>query len=148
MSSVKNLLDHPAVYAVEFVRTNLKNYICSLFRGPNNTLPIFVADPGTEQQLISAAGLPLGQDRQSEILNEVRSTIGDGWLNAEPVNMVTTSEVRPLLRSLLQKRFPFIRVFSHQELSPFLTIQVAGRMKPVAWAPDCCCHCSTCMSNS
>ena len=131
MTSMENFLENRIVYIAEFVRTNLKNYICYQFRGPNNTLPVFVMDSGTEELLISSAAHSLSQELQMDILNEIRSTIGDGWLNAEPVNIVTTSEVRPLLRSILQKRYPFINVFSHHELSPYLSIQIAGRMKPL-----------------
>ena len=107
------------------LRTFFKKYISYKYTRGQSTLLVYLIDPQIETRLITSAQ-PLNLTERGQlilgVLNEVQHV-------PEPTSVIlTTIEVRRLLRKLLEKEFPWLAVLSYQELSPDLNIQPLARI--------------------
>jgi FHIPEP family len=121
----------PAVdeYA-ECVRRHLRGQLTGMHTGGSNWLTALAVDERLEARLRQASARPLDEDERERLRVSVRAayeSLGPGQF---PV-VLTNSEVRRPLRSLLEKEFPFLPVVSRQELAPGTRLQW---LNSIVWA--------------
>lgn len=117
----------PADY-VEFVRSSQKRYISHKYTRGQNSLKVYLMDPGTEEILAN----PDEPDENTEraILHAVREEVGALAPTTETPVILTTAGVRPRLRHLVAAEFPRLAVLAYQELSPEMNIEPIARISP------------------
>ena len=120
----------PPWMLADHVRTCLRRYISHKYTRGKSTLVVYLLEPSIEARLRDAALRPLTESDWVSLVEAVRDEVGP-----EPeyrgVALLTTIEVRLLLRQLLRDAFPGMPVLSYQELSPEINIQPVAR---IHWA--------------
>ena len=117
----------PADY-VEFVRSSQKRYISHKYTRGQNSLKVYLMDPGTEEILAN----PDEPDENTEraILHAVREEVGSLAPTTGTPVILTTAGIRPRLRRLVAAEFPRLAVLAYQELSPEMNIEPIARLSP------------------
>lgn len=113
-----------------FVRTGMKNYISHKYTRGQRTLIVYLLAPDIEQRLEAALenerGLP--QETADGIRRAVRTEIGTPSPDAAIPALLTTINVRAILRRCIAAEFPRLPVLAYQELSPVLNVQPIARL--------------------
>ena len=110
------------VNTCSFVRTNLKHYISYKYTHGQTTLPVYLLDPAIEDMLLA------GELTEADALN-IKQAISAQMTDVQVSNAIlTTHEVRPRLRRLIELAFPHTPVLAYQELAAFLNIQPLARI--------------------
>jgi flagellar biosynthesis component FlhA len=127
-----------------FIRTEMKSQVSTRHGRGQGTLQVYLLSPEAErfildqsmeyrQQVWDGAGdfrEWFGEDRRKAIIQAIRAAVGT-WAPFEPVQpILTTVEVRPWVRGLIQDVFPGMPVLAYQELALDLNIQVVERITP------------------
>lgn len=123
------------VMLTEYVRMTLKRYITYKYSRGGNTLVVYLLDPQIEQAIkdsiqITSSGnyLALEPEIAQDILDAVRSEIGDLPATAQQPVILTNVEIRRYFRQLVKLEFPYLAVLSFQELNPDMNIQPVARI--------------------
>ena len=113
-----------------FVRMGMKNYISHKYTRGQRTLIVYLLAPDIEQRLEAALenerGLP--QETADGIRRAVRTEIGTPSPDAAIPALLTTINVRAILRRCIAAEFPRLPVLAYQELSPVLNVQPIARL--------------------
>jgi hypothetical protein len=127
---------HAFMYLTSYIRAGLKRYISHKYTRGSNTLIVYLLDPEIEEMLLEqqVAGRgaqqgPLSSRERDEILEAVRAETGT--LPSTSVHLpaiLTSIDIRPLLRAIMAAEFPRMPVLAYQELSPDLNIQPIARL--------------------
>ena len=107
----------------EHVRSRLGQQICQALVAPDGFVPVIVLTPRWEQALLDAI-VTEGEDRRfamppsqvQEFLTQLRSRIQKHASPQVWPALLVGAEVRPFLRSLLERVSPMTPVISHAEL--------------------------------
>jgi flagellar biosynthesis component FlhA len=127
--------DDPRYYA-QFVRIGLKQYLThKLTRGQNN-LVVYLLDPDIERQLSDhlAAGRGtngksgLSKGQQEVILTAVRTEVENLPPTSTVPVILTNSEIRALMREMIEPEFPNLAVVAYDELRTDANIQPIARI--------------------
>lgn len=102
----------------------------------HHTLVVYLLDPETVEQPLSTpeardfttARAALSDGDRRRILRAVRAELNDSIPSTPPPAILTTEDVRPHLRQLIQHEFPKTPVLAYRELEPDLNIQPIGRI--------------------
>lgn len=123
------------VMLTEYVRMTMKRYITYKYSRGGNTLVVYLLDPQIEQAIkdsiqITSSGnyLALEPEIAQDILDAVRSEIGDLPATAQQPVILTNVEIRRYFRQLVKLEFPYLAVLSFQELNPDMNIQPVARI--------------------
>lgn len=123
------------VMLTEYVRMSMKRYITYKYSRGGNTLVVYLLDPQIEQAIkdsiqITSSGnyLALEPEIAQDILDAVRSEIGDLPATAQQPVILTNVEIRRYFRQLVKLEFPYLAVLSFQELNPDMNIQPVARI--------------------
>lgn len=116
----------------EYVRTSLARYISYRFTKPDGTLTAVVLHPTLEDRLRqslrqTSAGTVLMLDPQTrrEIVNKLRNSFAareQHGIGRAPTVLLTSLEIRPHLRKLIEPELGRIAVLSYQELEATVRI--------------------------
>ena len=112
----------------EYVRTYLKRYISHKYTRGQSSLLVYLIDPEIEARLNRTETEPLSSIEQKNLVSAVLSEVGNLPSSASASVLLTTTEIRAPLRSLIKHEFPSLTVLSYQELSPELNIQPLARI--------------------
>jgi type III secretion protein V len=119
----------------EHVRSSLKKQISYKYSDGQNILPIYMMDPAAEfalqnyiRQTPGGSLLGLGPEDTRSLINEIRRFIGSASGTGAHAPLITTFELRPLLRKLIKMDFHDLPVLSYQELSPDITVQPLAKI--------------------
>lgn len=112
---------------VEGVRATLKRYITYKYAKGGRTLPVYLVDQGIEHRLARIPEQPLNEQESTQLIEAVRKQSPTAGLPRDSV-LLTTSDVRKTLYTLLAGEIPRVSVLSYQELSPYLSIQTLQRI--------------------
>lgn len=121
---------HKAENVAEFVRTKLKNYISHKYTKGQSTLVVYLLDAVIER-LTDPALTPietLDNETRKKICEAVGQEVTKLPVSSQPYVFLTTVNVRPHFKKLIELRFPHLAVLSYQELSPVMNIQPIGRI--------------------
>ena len=126
--------DDPEALA-EHVRASLKKQISYKYSDGQNILPIYMMDPAAEfalqnyiRQTPGGSMLGLGPEDTRNLINAIRNFIGNNSQAGPSAPLLTTFELRPLLRKLIKMDFHDLPVLSYQELSPEVTVQPLAKI--------------------
>jgi flagellar biosynthesis component FlhA/Tfp pilus assembly protein PilF len=111
----------------EAVRTTLKRYISYKYTKGGGTLPVYLLDRKIETRLARIPAQPLSMKESQQLVEAVRRQTPAAAAARASV-LLTTSDVRKTLYTLLAGELPRISVLSYQELSPNLNIQPLERI--------------------
>lgn len=114
----------------EFVRTRLKRYISHKYTKGQSTLMVYLLDPEIEK-IFDSQSDPL-QTLESESISNIHRAV-DVEMENLPVSsqqpvILTTVNVRPYLKRIIEAKYPQVAVLSYQELSPDMNIQPIARI--------------------
>ncbi len=114
-----------------FVRSGMKRYISyKYWRG--QALVVFILDYEIERMMaehqvrVSARDEILGEADLDNLLTAVRTEVNEISPPLPPI--LTTTNVRPILRELLAPNFPRLPVIAYNEISPEVNIQPIARI--------------------
>ncbi|MBX3238315.1 MAG: FHIPEP family type III secretion protein [Chitinophagaceae bacterium] len=111
----------------EYVRVKMKRYISHKCTRGQATLAVYLLDPKIER-LLDPGTTPVDKkETQKDVLAAVDAEIGSVVAPSATV-VLTTVNIRPHFRKLIEQRFPYLDVISYQELSPELNIQPVARI--------------------
>lgn len=118
----------------EHVRAALKRQISYQFSRGESIMPIYLMDPAVElalqnyiRQTPGGSLLGLGPDDTRNLINAIRSVV-TSHSGTRPAPLLTTFELRPLLRKLIRMDFRDLPVLSYQELAPDIAVQPLGKI--------------------
>ena len=115
----------PGEYA-NYVRTFMKKYISHKYTRGQSTLLVYLLDSELENRLSLSLNQPLDRQEYNKLLEAILTETQSP--QSGTIVILTTIEIRRLLRKLIEKEFPSLPVLSYQELSPELNIQPLGRI--------------------
>jgi type III secretory pathway component EscV len=113
---------------VESVRSRLRRPISHHYSRGQNTLIVYLVDPGVEERLLDPRALSVAEE--TAILKGVRKEVGSLPPTAANPVVLTTSPVRLRVHRLIAPDYPHLAVVSYQELSPDMNIQPIARISP------------------
>ena len=124
------------VQLTEYIRCNLKRYICYKYSNGNNVLPAYLLDPSLEdmiregiRQTSGGSYLALEPSVTQSFVEQVKSTVGDlDRMPKKPVLMVSM-DVRRYVRKLLEGEMDALPVLSFQEMTRQINAQPMGRIR-------------------
>ncbi len=86
-------------------------------------------DPAIEKRIGNVPAEPLTSEESAELKEAVRLEVGSLPPTAQnPPVLLTSMDVRRVMRKLIEKDFPRLAVLSYQELSPDMNIQPIARI--------------------
>lgn len=112
------------------VRTSLRAYISYKYSRGANTLPVYLIDRDVEERIANVV-LPLTPAEKVSFLEGVRNEVEGSSTSQQPV-MLTTMDIRRIIRQLIKPEYPALAVLSYQELSPTMNIQPISRR--ISWS--------------
>ncbi|MCG8291452.1 type III secretion system export apparatus subunit SctV [Pseudomonas entomophila] len=123
------------VQLTEYIRGNLKRYICYKYASGSNVLPAYLLDQEVEEQIragirqtSAGAYLALEPEVSEAFLRKVKETVGDvAEMQARPV-LVVSMDIRRYVRKLIESDYYQLPVLSFQELTQQINIQPLGRV--------------------
>ncbi|MBC7886355.1 MAG: FHIPEP family type III secretion protein [Ferruginibacter sp.] len=115
---------------VEFVRARLKKSISYKYTSGQSTLIVYLLDPDIEIMIDPAiSGRENPDDENCKKINEA---VQNEIVNLPPASQVpvilTTVNVRPHIKKIIEFNYPQIAVLSYHELSPEMNIQPIARI--------------------
>ena len=137
LEAVGEALTHSqnTVVIVEHVRSRLARQISTMFTGEGGYIPIVTLSPGWEQALGEALvgtgeerQLAIAPDRLQQFIRAVRETFEALALRGELPVLVTTPQLRPYVRSLIERFRPSTAVLSQNEIHPKARIKTMGQV--------------------
>ena len=112
----------------DFVRSSLKRYISYKYTRGGNTLVVYLVDPAIERRITAIHERPLTEAEREKLLAAIADEVGSLAPTAATSVLLTTFDVRRVLRKIIERDFPRLAVVSYQELSPDLNIQPIARI--------------------
>ncbi len=112
----------------DFVRSSLKRYISYMYTRGGNTLVVYLIDPAIERRFTAIPERPLTEVEREKLRTAIGDEVGSLHPTAATPVLLTTHEVRRVLRKTIERDFPRLAVVSYQELSPNLNIQPIARI--------------------
>jgi len=126
-SSVANLVEH--------VRTRLGRQICWQHRGEDGSLPIVTLSPEWEHAFSDALvgpgddkQLALAPSRLQDFIRGVRETFERAALAGEAPVLLTSPQIRPYVRSLIERFRGQTPVMSQNEIHPRARLKTVGQV--------------------
>ncbi|WP_263079326.1 type III secretion system export apparatus subunit SctV [Endozoicomonas sp. Mp262] len=124
------------VQLTEYIRCNLKRYICYKYSNGQNVLPTYLLDPSLEdtiregiRQTSGGCYLALDPSVTQAFVAEVKNTVGNiEQLQRKPVLMVSM-DIRRYVRKLLEGELDGLPVLSFQEMTRQINAQPMGRVR-------------------
>jgi type III secretory pathway component EscV/tetratricopeptide (TPR) repeat protein len=117
-----------AAQLADFVRMNLKRYISNKYTRGGNTLVVYLLDPAIERRIADVGARPLTEQENEILRAAIDEEVGNLPPTAARPVLLTTFDIRRLLRKVSERDFPQLAVVSYQELSPDMNIQPIARI--------------------
>ena len=120
-----------AAELAEGVRASLQRQMTSKFAGPDGKVPVFLLDPTIEETLREA--IQKGESGsylalEPELGRDVVESVGRAVKGAKAPVIVTSADIRPHLRDLIEHDHPQVAVLSYQELLPEAKLDTQRRI--------------------
>ena len=122
----------------EHIRVALKRRICFGLSGAKPRLLVYQLDPAFEDMIRDSiregpagAFLAMDYEQSEQLVEAVRSQIGDVPTRTQNPVLVVDSSVRRFIRSALGESFPELRALSYNELAPEIIVEPMGVISPI-----------------
>ena len=143
--NLKKILETVAEYAdkiddpemiTEFVRQALGRQIVKQCMQGSDVLPIVTLDPVLEKELADhlqktdkGSFIVLPQDKMREVADKISKALEPVIAQGVQPVIVTSHEIRPAFRKLIERVLPRVPVLSNLEIPPDVKVQVVGVIK-------------------
>jgi type III secretion protein V len=125
-----------SVMLTEYVRVALKRHISFRHSGGNNLLPAYLLAPAAEdtvraaiRQTSGGSYLALDPGTSRQLLENIKSTVGDLSRSMQKPVLLTSMDIRRYLRKMIEQDLYDLPVLSYQELTPEVNIQPLARVE-------------------
>lgn len=123
------------VMLVEYIRCQLKRYICYKHCNGQNILPTFVLDSDIEElirnnirQTSTGSYLALDPMTTQKVIDAIRDAVGDiATATSKPV-LLTYMDIRRYVKVLISGEIEALAVLSYQELTKDINVHPLGRI--------------------
>lgn len=120
---------------VEHVRARLGRQICNTYLGPDGALPILTLSPAWEQEFADAL-VGSGDERQlamapsklHEFIAAVRTTYDDLATRGEAPALLTSPQIRPYVRSIVERFRRQTVIMSQNEIHASVRLKTLGQV--------------------
>jgi len=124
-----------ALYITEHVRTRLARQLCHANLSPNGYLPLLALSPSWEQNFLESI-IGQGEERQlamapsqlQQFIQTVRERFDDANGRGEVPVLLTSPQVRPFVRSIVERFRPSTVVMSQNEIHPTVRLRTLGQV--------------------
>ena len=121
---------HEAEHLTSFIRSGLKRYISHKYTRGASTLMVYLLAPEIEQLLSRHVheDTQVAYDERDQIVEAVQAEATSfSGMTSDPV-ILTTTDIRAVLRNLIAPELPRLPVLAYRELSPEMNIQPIARI--------------------
>jgi flagellar biosynthesis protein FlhA len=124
-----------ALYITEHVRGRLSRQLCNANLAAGGYLPLIALSPAWEQNFIESI-VGQGEDRQlamapsqlQQFIQTVRERFDDANNRGEMPVLLTSPQVRPFVRSIIERFRPSTVVMSQNEIHPSVRLRTLGQV--------------------
>ena len=124
-----------ALYITEHVRTRLARQLCHANLSPNGYLPLLALSPAWEQAF-SESIVGQGEERQlamapsqlQQFIQTVRERFEEATAKNEVPILLTSPQIRPFLRSIIERFRPQTVVMSQNEIHASVRLRTLGQI--------------------
>jgi flagellar biosynthesis protein FlhA len=124
-----------ALYITEHVRGRLARQLCNANLAPGGYLPLIAMSPAWEQAFIESI-IGQGEDRQlamapsqlQQFIQVVRDRFDDANGKGELPVLLTSPQIRPFVRSIIERFRPSTVVMSQNEIHPSVRLRTLGQV--------------------
>ena len=124
-----------ALYLTEHVRTRLARQLCHQHLSPGGYLPLVALSPGWEQAFAESI-IGQGEDRQlamapsqlQQFIQSVRERFDEAGQQGEVPVLLTSPQVRPFVRSIIERFRPQTVVMSQNEIHASVKLRTLGQV--------------------
>ncbi|MES2293188.1 MAG: flagellar biosynthesis protein FlhA [Pseudomonadota bacterium] len=124
-----------ALYITEHVRTRLARQLCHANLSPGGYLPLLALSPAWEQAF-SESIVGQGEERQlamapsqlQQFIQTVRERFEEATAKNEVPVLLTSPQIRPFLRSIIERFRPQTVVMSQNEIHPSVRLRTLGQI--------------------
>jgi len=124
-----------ALYITEHVRGRLSRQLCNANLAPGGYLPLIALSPAWEQSFIESI-VGQGEDRQlamapsqlQQFIQTVRDRFDDANNRGELPVLLTSPQIRPFVRSIIERFRPSTVVMSQNEIHPSVRLRTLGQI--------------------
>jgi type III secretory pathway component EscV/tetratricopeptide (TPR) repeat protein len=121
VSPARGTSDLTAAQLADFVRMNLKRYISYKYARGGGSLVVHRLDPAIEKRISDVGAQPLTEGEHEKLRTAIDEEVGSLPPTANFPVLLTTFELRRVLRKIIEDKFPQLAVLSYQELSDLKT---------------------------
>lgn len=125
-----------SVMLTEYVRIALKRHISFRHSAGKNLLPAYLLAPAVEdtvrgavRQTSGGSYLALDPGTSRQLLENIKSTVGDLSRSIQKPVLLTSMDIRRYLRKMIEQDLYELPVLSYQELTPEVNIQPLARVE-------------------
>ena len=125
-----------SVMLTEYVRVALKRHISHRHSAGQNILPAYLLAPAVEdtvrgavRQTSGGSYLALDPATSRQLLDNIKSTVGDLTRSMHKPVLLTSMDIRRYLRKMIEQDLYDLPVLSYQELTPEINIQPLARVE-------------------
>ncbi len=124
-----------ALYITEHVRTRLARQLCNANLSPNGYLPLIALSPAWEQAFAESI-VGQGEERQlamapsqlQRFIAQVREAFDDAGAKNEVPVLLTSPQIRPFVRSIVERFRPATVVMSQNEIHASVRLRTLGQV--------------------
>jgi len=124
-----------ALYMTEHVRARLSRQLCHANLAPGGYLPLIALSPHWEQNFLEAI-IGQGEERQlamapsllQQFIQIVRERFDDAAGRGEVPVLLTSPQIRPFVRSIVERFRPATVVMSQTEIHPSIRLRTLGQV--------------------
>src|SRR5579862_273122 len=124
-----------ALYITEHVRGRLSRQLCNANLAPGGYLPLIALSPNWEQNFLESI-IGQGEERQlamapsllQQFIQTVRDRFDDANGRGEVPVLLTSPQVRPFVRSIVERFRPATVVMSQNEIHPTIRLRTLGQV--------------------
>ncbi|HVV27731.1 MAG TPA: flagellar biosynthesis protein FlhA [Rhizomicrobium sp.] len=124
-----------ALYITEHVRTRLARQLCHANLSPGGYLPLIALSPAWEQAFAESI-IGQGEDRQlamapsrlQQFIQQVRESFDEAGAKNEVPVLLTSPQIRPFVRSIVERFRPQTVVMSQNEIHASVRLRTLGQV--------------------
>jgi type III secretion protein V len=132
----KAVAEDDVAQLTRFVRAGMKRQIGGKYSRGTDTVVVYLMDPAIEEFVSNSAAMEQGaelnerlaEEQREPILEAVRREVRHLPPRAQVPCILTTGDIRHVLRETMALEFPRISVIAYEEILPSLNVQPVARI--------------------
>jgi type III secretory pathway component EscV len=112
-----------------FIRAGLRRGISAKLARGTTTLVTYLLDSAIENTFLAAGGVDgLNENETDRILEAFGAELGHLPSTAQVPSVLTTADIRPIVRAVIAQEYPKVAVVAHEEISPDINVMPVARI--------------------